>query len=261
MTSTTDRLDRLERALPPLEAVLVWLSEVHAYPSRTAYARAILDLPRERHPLTRILDRVEAYERGRHRGDCPEDVKGAVDQASRDAVFRYQLVLAIEDAAVSFADRFDAVMQLAIERLYGEPSERLDDPVAPTGQSDRDRQPGRSDHRWSRAARATAERFRQEVDARSALEDRYLGGRSAIFPDTADAWQRLQFHADMIETLVASGPAPGTDAPPLQRDGPAQGDMVRSVADEISDAALIATHTFFGEHDAAVAVLRRRLGA
>ena len=50
--------------------------------------------------------------------------KGAVGQASRDLVFRYQLVLAIEDAAVSFADRFDAVMQLAIERLYGEPTEQ-----------------------------------------------------------------------------------------------------------------------------------------
>jgi len=94
----------------PLDAVLVWLSEAHAYPSRTAYVRSIIDVPREQVPLERILDRVDAYERGRDRGGRPQDVEVAVDQASRAAVFRYQLVLAIEDAAATFADRFDAVM-------------------------------------------------------------------------------------------------------------------------------------------------------
>ena len=253
MTSTTDRLDRLEQALPPLEAVLVWLSEAHAHPCLTAYVRSTIDLSPERVAIVRILDRVEAYERGR--GHDVRDVELAVHRASWDALFRFELVLAIEAAAASFADRFDAVMLLAIERLCD------DDPAATTPRPARGRRPCPSDHRWSGMARATAERFRQERDARSSLEARYLGGRSAIFPDTTEAWQRLEQHADILETLLGHGPVGGTDVPELPDDDPVAPDPMTARADEISDEALIATHQIFGEHDAAAVVLRRRLQA
>lgn len=254
MTSTTERLDRLEQALPPLEAVLVWLAEAHAEDDLNAYVRSIIDVPPEQMPRSQIVDRVEAFERGRHGGGRQQDIDAAVKQAVREAVFRYELVLVLETAAATFALRYDAVMMLMLHRLVDEIDE--------CRRADEDGLSCVSRH-WAPGAAAQAiEIYEEERDARLSLEEQYLGGRSALFPRTADAWDRLERHAEVIRNMSARrfagaddpGPAPGPDDAD-------QADPVPRRADDLRDEALMSTHEFFGESDQARAIVRRQIMA
>ena len=116
----TARLDELEGALAPLEAVLVRLDEAHAHDSATDYIRAIVDLPEEQHPLAVIVARGGAWARTRYRGNDAKRLEAKVERAVRDAVFRYHLAWTIETAAATFADRLEAVLHLAMSRLVDE---------------------------------------------------------------------------------------------------------------------------------------------
>ena len=262
MTSTT-RLDALERALPPLEAVLVWLEEAHTHESVGDYVRAMVDLPDEQHPFTVIVGRVEAWVRVRYRDHDEAQVKTAVDEAVRDAVFRYHLALAIETAAATFAGRFDAVMLLALRQL-------ADEVEGCRADAEAGRACGRQVHHGRANALKLFFRYELEDAALVLAEERYLNDRDACYAETDDAWDRLERWVDLIMGMLwyapdctGAGEPPadvdeGDDAAPVPEPIESDDQLERRVG-ELVDEALVKTHESFGEGAEARELSRRMI--
>jgi hypothetical protein len=60
VSSLDKRLERVEKALDPLETFLVWLDEAHEHPSLQAYLATLEHQPDVALPLPRLLTQVES---------------------------------------------------------------------------------------------------------------------------------------------------------------------------------------------------------
>ncbi len=87
------RLAALETSLTPTERVLAWLDEAHAFGDLEGYVRSLLDQPAEALPINRLADEAAAAARAPLRGKPPEFVAKAVRKATRETIFRFELVL------------------------------------------------------------------------------------------------------------------------------------------------------------------------
>jgi len=164
------RIARLELALPPTEAVLVWLADAQAHGSLAGYATWLIDHPEQVHPLARMTEQVAASARAGLRGEDPETVAMAVRRAMGHAAFLFALVLRIEMTT-------DELVRVEGPRL------------AVLGE-------------WRRTTRVGTE-ARQALAAAALgtlddhgrvlrwLEAQHLDARQAMFADTAAAWADL----------------------------------------------------------------------
>src|SRR3569833_827697 len=90
-TSTGRRLDVIETALTPREAMLAWMAEAHAFGSLQVYMASLKDAPDEAFPLLRLGRQMEASVRRSRQGQPRDQVWTAVRMAVRDAGFLYYL--------------------------------------------------------------------------------------------------------------------------------------------------------------------------
>jgi hypothetical protein len=58
MSTIKSRLDQIEDALAPKEAVIAWLEEMHGFESIEKYGDWLAELPDDRHPLSLLLFRL-----------------------------------------------------------------------------------------------------------------------------------------------------------------------------------------------------------
>jgi hypothetical protein len=247
------RLEPIERALTAREAVLVWLDEAHQFPSLDAYARSTADLASGEMPLSLMLARVEAGTRAGHAGEESSEQQKSVRIAVHDAVFLYMLVIELETAAERFA--FDHTIRLRFATYI------LGDAELSLAEME-----GRRDAElvsvWAGAERQSRELLaflveQAEVDlaARRMLVDRYLDGRSPLFPDTERACDLLERELDIARTCLRfGGPAgaPSADAPSIE-------DRAREQARDRLDAARVAAYDYLGDRSAALEITRARL--
>ena len=181
------RLTRLEIALPPTEAVLLWLEEAQLHRSLTGHARWLMDHPEQVQPLARINEQVAASTRAVLRGEDQEVVAARVRKAIGHATFLFALVLRIEVAT-------DDLLRIEGPRIAALAEWRLN--------------AGRRPKLWQELAADTWRTLDDHDRTRRWLETEHLDGRQATFADTAVAWTAL---VDQARDLAGEIPAMAAD--------------------------------------------------
>jgi hypothetical protein len=197
------RLAKIETSLSPTQLVLRWLAEAHAYGSLEAYVGSLLDVPADQQPIDRLCR--EAYEtvRARLRGKPAEQLRRAVNSALRETVFRFELVLRIYVTTRELLDRealIDAALSAHVALATSEEA------------ADTARLATLRDLLLFRAGELHA-----AAEACTSVEQRYLDGHTALFPDVAAAWDEqvktTHLIADMAVRLAAFDGVPAATPP------------------------------------------------
>jgi hypothetical protein len=185
------RVERLETALGPTEAVCAWLEDAQTFGSLPAYERGRSTESRADHPFRRIWDQVQADARNRTRGQPRTSVEKAATAALRGATFRVALVLELNVAIgteLALAARDGHLLALILD-LAGLGIE-ID--KGTTAEDELTARVRPSIATYAVGLRASA---RASID----LEARYLGGHPALFPDLVAERNRL---LDDLEQLL-----------------------------------------------------------
>ena len=93
------RLAKLEGALSPKAATLLWLEEAQQFPSLPAYVDWLIEQPISAAPLERVPAQARAAAVEALRGQPRAAVREAAHQAIRDAIFLVELVLRLNSVA------------------------------------------------------------------------------------------------------------------------------------------------------------------
>jgi hypothetical protein len=199
------RLEKVEAALTPTQRVLAWLDEAHTWGTLSAYVDSLLDKSPDDFPINRLAADTAAATRGAPRGKPADTVSIAVRNAVRATVFRFHLALKINVVAHETIDRETLIYvalagQLVLHGRDDRPERMTDDGHLTRLAQCRDIAMSRVDH-WLAIQHA-----------RSLAEQRYLDGRSALFPDTAaDEAERLHASKELAVMADATAELDGLD--------------------------------------------------
>jgi hypothetical protein len=239
------RLSALESDLDPTARVVGWLEEAHAYDSLERYAAAIIERP-DLLPLNCLPREAIAVIRAR-RGARTSDIDEEVRETLRSIVFRVYLVLGMAERTTAVLDREGLVSALLAAHLAlaAEFHDRIDRPVLP---ADRCR-----DLLLERVLSLLA-----LAAAHRCVEARYLGGRTALFPETARLWTEQVAESQTLAAMAIrlaelDGYAPIDEDLQLV---PSQARIEASIADLV-EVARIKTLDDIGEGQAAIDRMRR----
>ena len=175
------RVDALETSLSPTQLVLRWLDEAHAFGDLESYVRSQLAEPSAEGPLDRLAHETVSGVRTSLRGKRPEVVGAAVASALRETVFRFDLVLRILVTTHELLDReglIEAALaaHLALLTTEGRATRRRDATYLERFATLRGLLLFR--HAELHAAQ----------QARAVVEERFLAGHTALFPDAVKVW-------------------------------------------------------------------------
>jgi hypothetical protein len=204
------RVAAIETSLSPTQLVLLWLAEAHSFGNIESYVASLLAADPPVAPLDRLAREAAHGARTAMRGKRPEVVAAAVRSALRETVFRFELVMRINVTTHELLDRealIDAVLSAHVALLRSEDKR--------TRQADATYLQRFATCRDLLALRVSELRAAQE--ARAIVEERYLDGHRALFPDVAAAWEEqvpsTQLIADMAVRLAEFDGVPPAPAP------------------------------------------------
>lgn len=184
------RVAQLEADGDATERVVRWLEEAHAYGSLDAYALAVLEQGAGAGPLDRLPREAIAAIRAR-RGRTRGDVEGEIRDTVRAIVFRVHLVLRIHEVTARVLEREPLVRSLLSTHIVmAMQAEQLGDPPLLTVAKCRDLLLGREIGQQGLAR------------AREAVEERYLAGHAALFPEIARAWEAEVHETRSVATMA-----------------------------------------------------------
>jgi hypothetical protein len=252
------RLAAVESALTPTQLVLRWLEEAHSFGGLEAFVRSQLAEESFAPPLDQLARAAANRARTSVKGKPHEEVGKAVDSAIRETVFRFELVLRINVITHELLERemlFDAAFSAQLALLTTE----------------------------SRAARRRdplyLERFttlrglillrlselRASEQARLTVEERYLAGHPALFPDDVAAWAEQLKSSEKLAGL-ALGLAEHDGLPSALMPQPdSTADRVNALIADLVEPAKVTALEQLGEgrraFGIATAWLREKLGA
>jgi hypothetical protein len=219
------RLATVEATLTPLQRILAWLDEAHAFGSLDAYVDFLLDQPAEAFPINRLAKGAAESAR-KEAGRAPATVvDAAVRTALRAAVFRFELVMRINVVAYEMIDKevliYAALAGQIAMLVSDDRAERLKDPVYL--------------RRLGQCRDVTMMRVDEllaEEEARSTAEARYLGDHPALFPNGIDKWaEQLQLSQEQAVTTDRIAELDGM--PPAATSDPDV--FARRVAERVAD--------------------------
>jgi hypothetical protein len=173
------RLERLEAALSPKRATLLWLEGFQRFETLATYTAWLLEHDRDQAPLVRVPRQALEAARRATKGQPPERVECGERQAVRDAAFLVQLVLHLNTVAHETLERgvlrvdglhwrmraLAAEWLRAVARIGG-------DVPAATAAWDA----------WRADVPEAWIALEVEAEARRRLEERYLDGHPALLP-------------------------------------------------------------------------------
>lgn len=216
------RLKRLEDGLDPLALVLRWLDEAHTFGTIGDYVLWLIDQPDGAHPIERLPREIAdaTYEAMRRQ---PSDViERKMRRAKRDTVFLFDLVVRLNREAMDLI-RIEELRRVALVFRMRE----LDFRAALAARGEEAARQAEADtlehhHRtWQDIVGAMVDRLGSAHAARETLEQRYLAGHAALFPDVADAWQGLLRHTTFLAGLASgtgrSAKSPSVDPEDVRR--------------------------------------------
>jgi len=224
------RVDALETSLTPTQLVLRWLDEAHAFGDLESYVRSQLAEPSSEGPLDRLAREAASGVRVSLRGKRPEVVGAAVASALRETVFRFDLVVRILVTTHELLDREGLIEAALSARLALLTTE---------GRAERRRDPTYVERfatlRGLLLVRVAELRAAQE--ARSVVEERYLAGHTALFPDAVKAWEAQLRNTETL-AAVACRLAEFDGVPPAEPPDPdaASARVTEIVADLVEPA-------------------------
>jgi hypothetical protein len=171
------RLARLEGSLPPAPAVLRWLGSAHEFVRIEAYVRSLGDFPDGAESLAQLRKEAADVVRTSMAGLPDTRVQEAVRLAYRDAAFLLELVFTLNISACvllgSGSLRWSALSSEALARAAEarRPAKGSTEPPPVIWET------------WSTQADALAVDLLAAAAGRRLLEQRYLAGHQALFPD------------------------------------------------------------------------------
>jgi hypothetical protein len=229
------RLARLEISLTPTQLVLRWLDEAHAFGDLESYVRSQLAEPLLEGPLDRLAREAASGVRASLRGKRPEVVGAAVRAALRETVFRFDLVLRILVTTHEFLDR-EGLIQAALSAHLGL--------LTTEGRAERRRDaayPERFATLRGLLLFRVAE-LRAAQGAREAVEARYLGDHTALFPDATKAWdaqlRSTEVIADLTCRLAEVNGVPPAEPPDPEADSTRVTELVADLVEPAKTTAL-----------------------
>ena len=196
------RVAAIETSLTPTQLVLRWLVEAHSFGDIESYVASLLAEDPPVAPLDRLARQAAHGARTTVRGKRPELVESAVRSALRETVFRFELVMRINVVAHDLVDReglisaaLSAQVALATSRGELEPQ----------------------DIEWLGQLRdlllSRVDELHAVQEARTLVQERYLDGHAALFPDLAAAWEE-QLRSTRLIAAMAVRLAEIDGAPP-----------------------------------------------
>ena len=189
--SLSGRVAKLETSLSPTQLVLRWLAEAHAFGDIPAYVASLLEKDPPVAPLDRLAREAVQGARTAMRGKRAELGEAAIRSALRETVFRYELVLRINVVALELLDR-EALIDMALSAHVSLVTSR------------ETREP--KDIEWLGQLRdlllSRVDELQATAEARTLVQERYLEGRSALFPDVAAAWEEQLHSTQMIAAMA-----------------------------------------------------------
>ncbi len=264
------RLAKLEGALSPKAATLVWLAEAHQFGSLAGYVDWLIDQPISAAPLERVPAQARAAAVEALRGQPREAVREAAHQAIRDAIFLVELVLRLNSVATETI-RIEGLRYAAF--FWEMRALSAEAELARRNRSRADRSAAslvKSWQAWCAATAALLTGLYAAEEARALLERRYLDSHPALFPDATADWERLR---ESIERLAGLGAAlrplmEGRRRAPRSADNEPPGldlDAVRAaartqapaVAAPLVDEARIAALDILGDAEGATSIAAR----
>jgi len=268
------RLAKLEGALSPKAATLLWLEEAHQFRSLPAYVDWLIDQPISAAPLERVPEQARAAVVEALRGQPREAVREASRGAIRDAIFLVELVITLNRATQETLEteglRYAALFWEMQALTAAAELERAN-------RSHQDAPPGRSVAEpwttWCGASASLVLGLYVAEEARLALERRYLDGHPALFPEAVEDWTGVRGTAeglaglgDDLQPLMGgrgsrrrrSGPDHVLDLSALRASTSTEArDLMARLVDEARAAALDA----LGDAETAASIAERRLRA
>jgi hypothetical protein len=262
------RLAKLEGALSPKAATLLWLAEAHQFRSLPAYVDWLIDQPISAAPLERVPTQARAAAIEAMRGQPREVVREAAHQAVRDAIFGVVLVLRLNSVAEE-TTRIEGLRYLALFwEMRAISAEAQLATAAPSRGTGRGR--GARWTAWRAAVARLVGTLYAAEEARAHLERRYLDGTPTLFPDLTADWQVLRDRAERLADLgdVVGVTAARVDGARRRRPRPqvhlrqlratARGRAPEEGA-RLVDAARAVTLDALGDSVGTAAILERRL--
>jgi len=194
------RLAKLEGALSPKAATLLWLEEAHEFGSLRAYVAWLIDQPVSAAPLERVPEQARAGALEAMRGQPREAVREAAHQAVRDAVFLVELVLKLNVAAEDTI----RIAGLRYASLFWEMRAIGAEAQLETAALGRRTRGGHASPwaTWRAAVASLVGDLYAAEGARVHLERRYVEGTLTLFPDLAAGWLRRR---EAVERLAGLG--------------------------------------------------------
>ena len=87
MSTGKRRIEKLETALTPKQAFILWLQEAHSFNGIKEYVKSLKDQPANAAPIPRLTDQVEEAVKRTPKGRPREEIDKAVRQAYKDVLF------------------------------------------------------------------------------------------------------------------------------------------------------------------------------
>jgi hypothetical protein len=206
------RLDAIEGALSPTELVVAWLAEVHNCGTLDACVRTSLEEADYVPPINRLAHAAMDSARLRAKGKPREEIDKAANQAVRETLFRFPLVMRINTRDHDRLERqllFTALFSARLGLLLYTPEE----------ERARDRHFVRQYAELRDLVAMNARDFEMAGQAREAVERKYLAGHPALFPDDQQKWAEQLATNKAVETLVVKV-AKDAAAPPAKAQDP-----------------------------------------
>jgi hypothetical protein len=266
------RLAKLEGALSPKAATLLWLTEAHQFGSLPAYVDWLIDQPISAAPLERVPAQARAAAVEAMRGQPLEVAREAGHQATRDATFLVELVLRLNSAATETI----RIEELRYAALFWEM--RAISAEAQLARRNRSRADRSASslverwHAWCTASAALLTGLYAAQEARALLERRYLDSHPALFPDAIADWERLRESAERLASLGGDlrpltggrrrAPRSAEIEPPdlgLDALGAAARTTAPAVAARLVEEARAAALDILGDTEGATSIAARRL--
>lgn len=241
--SLSRRVAKLEECLSPTQLVLRWLAEAHAYGDVESYVASLLAKEPAVAPLDRLAREAAHGARAGMRGKRPELVDAAVRSALRETVFRFELVMRINVTAHDLVDR---------EGLIGA---ALGAQVSLVTNKEK-REP--KDLEWLGQLRdlllARVDELHAAQEARTLVEERYLDGHGALFPDLASAWAEQVKSTELIAVMAVRLAEIDGILPPASADADAMSARTTELVADLVEPAKAEALDKLGEGERALGI-------
>jgi hypothetical protein len=186
--TTERRIAAVEAALTPTELVVGWLVEAHAHGGVDAFVRASLADEAFVPPINRLGHAAADGAKARMKGKPRDEIDRAADQAVRETLFRFHLVMRINTLCHEILDRellLTALFSTRIALVTREPIDGFRELIE-----------------LRELISLSLESFRAIDAARDEVERRYLGGHPALFPDDAVRWGEQLSTSERLEAMI-----------------------------------------------------------